>query len=542
MSYTALYRKWRPVTFDDVRGQDAIVRTLKNQINTGRIGHAYLFCGTRGTGKTSIAKIFARAVNCESPSEGNPCNKCTSCTHILEGSSINVFEIDAAGNNGVDNIRDIKEQVEYPPTEGRYKVYIIDEVHMLSTGAFNALLKTLEEPPSYVIFILATTDPQKIPQTILSRCQRYDFRRIGTDTIFKRLCEIRESEAFEAEDKALRFIASRGDGSMRDAVSLLDRCLAFRSGEILSYEDVLGILGATDQSAYSELFNAVADKDPVGALVTLNNIISGGSEVSAALTDFILYLRNLLITKSIGVNSGLTDVSEDEEEKLLSDSRKAEKDDLIKMISRLSELANRIRFSPQKRILFEAEIISLIYGYSPDAGPAAEIRTPAPVPQGRTTQAAAPFRSDNIKPVYTADEALNSSTNVSAGNKTPERAPELKICSDALSSIRENWSLLVRELSGSNKVVFQETELEEPEPGVVTVIFTNSMNYKLAATNKSENGLKKLGELSQERLNIKVRFNARLATAGQARAISDKNRITEEELSKIHFRIDRQEE
>ena len=223
MSYTALYRKWRPVSFEDVKGQDPIVQTLKNQITSERIGHAYLFCGTRGTGKTSIAKIFARAVNCEHPVDGSPCNECPTCRSIQSGSSMNVVEIDAASNNGVENIRDIREQVQYPPTEGRYRVYIIDEVHMLSIGAFNALLKTLEEPPSYVIFILATTEVHKIPITILSRCQRYDFKRISLETIADRLRELTQAEQIQVEDKALLYVAKAADGSLRDALSLLDQ-------------------------------------------------------------------------------------------------------------------------------------------------------------------------------------------------------------------------------------------------------------------------------------------------------------------------------
>ena len=259
MSYTALYRKWRPVSFGDVKGQDPIVKTLKNQITSGRIGHAYLFCGTRGTGKTSIAKIFARAVNCEHPVDGSPCNECETCRHIMEGSSLNVVEIDAASNNGVENIREIREQVQYPPTEGTYRVYIIDEVHMLSIGAFNALLKTLEEPPSYVIFILATTEVHKIPITILSRCQRYDFKRISLDTIADRLRELTEAEHIGVEERALRYVAKAADGSMRDALSLLDQCAAFHFGETLTYDNVLEVLGAVDNSVFSELFRAAVE-------------------------------------------------------------------------------------------------------------------------------------------------------------------------------------------------------------------------------------------------------------------------------------------
>lgn len=244
MSYTALYRKFRPREFEDVRGQEHIVTTLKNQIQAGRIGHAYLFCGTRGTGKTTIAKIFAKAVNCENPAGGSPCGQCASCKAIAAGNSMNVIEIDAASNNGVDNIREIREEVAYSPAEGKYKVYIIDEVHMLSIGAFNALLKTLEEPPSYVIFILATTEAHKIPITILSRCQRYDFRRITIEAISERLTELTKIEQVEAEPKAIRYLARAADGSMRDALSLLDQCIAFYLGEKLTYDRVLEVLGA----------------------------------------------------------------------------------------------------------------------------------------------------------------------------------------------------------------------------------------------------------------------------------------------------------
>ena len=537
------------MTFDDVRGQDAIVKTLKNQITTGRIGHAYLFSGTRGTGKTSIAKIFARAVNCEDQREGNPCNECASCSHILEGSSINVFEIDAAGNNGVDNIRDIKEQVEYPPTEGRYKVYIIDEVHMLSTGAFNALLKTLEEPPEYVIVILATTDPQKIPQTIISRCQRYDFKRISTETICKRLLEMKEREGYNVEDRALRYIALKGDGSMRDALSLFDRCLSFKSGESLGYEDVLDILGSSDASVYSRLFNAAADRDAAQALRVINDIISEGKEVMQALSEFILYLRNLLIKLSTGAgDEDILDVSQEEAKLLFEDSKRADKAELLKMISRLSQLMNRMRFAPQKRVLFEAEMISLIY--EAEAGPserhAQDVLSPRES-SGQTsmtgTRHMPPLRGPELEKREERKAPEASEAYEEKPKETPAMdMPRLKECRDTLSSIRENWPLLVRELSGSNKVVFQDTELEAESEGVITVIFTNSINYKLAATNKSENGLKKLEEISRDRLNANVRFTARLASPEVSRAISDKNKITEEELSKIHFHVDRQEE
>ena len=264
MSYTALYRKFRPTDLSQVRGQDHIVTTLRNQLASGRVGHAYLFTGTRGTGKTSIAKIMARAVNCEHPTENGPCGECDSCRSIADGSSMNVYEIDAASNNGVDNVRVIIEGVNYRPTLGKYKVYIIDEVHMLSDSAFNALLKTLEEPPEWAIFILATTEVHKLPATILSRCQRYDFKRIGIDTICSRMQELMEAEGRRADEKALRYIARKADGSMRDALSLLDQAIAFQSEGELSYDKTLEVLGAVDTEVFSRLFRGIINRDTLG--------------------------------------------------------------------------------------------------------------------------------------------------------------------------------------------------------------------------------------------------------------------------------------
>ncbi len=359
MSYVALYRKFRPDTFDDVKGQDHIVKTLKNQIKANRIGHAYLFCGTRGTGKTTVAKIFAKAVNCEHPVDGAPCNACAMCRGIKDGTSMNVIEIDAASNNGVDNIREIRESVEYRPTQGEYKVYIIDEVHMLSTGAFNALLKTLEEPPSYVIFILATTEVHKIPITILSRCQRYDFRRITIDTIASRLDELMKKEKVQVEDKAIRYIAKAADGSLRDALSLLDQCIAFYLGETLTYEHVLEVLGTVDTEVFSKLLRLILEKNVTEVIRTLEDMIISGKEMGQTVTDFIWYLRNILLVRSAPDAEEIIDISSEKRELLVEESLMIDTDTLMRFIRILSDLSNSLRYASQKRVMVEIALIKM---------------------------------------------------------------------------------------------------------------------------------------------------------------------------------------
>lgn len=363
MSYQALYRKWRPDNFENVKGQDHIVTTLKNQINADRIGHAYLFCGTRGTGKTSVAKIFAKAVNCEHPVNGSPCGECPTCKAIAAGTSMNVIEIDAASNNGVDNIREIRDEVQYSPTEGKYKVYIIDEVHMLSPGAFNALLKTLEEPPAYVIFILATTEVAKIPVTIMSRCQRYDFHRISIETIADRLSELMKAENVVVEDKAIRYVAKAADGSMRDALSLLDQCIAFHLGEELKYDDVLDVLGAVDTAIFSNMYKTIKDNDVARCMSLMEDVIMQGRDLSQFVTDFIWYLRNLLLIKTTKDTDKIEDVievSKDNIKDMMEDAKEADIDTLMRHIRVLSELSNDMKTSTQKRVKVEVTFIKLM--------------------------------------------------------------------------------------------------------------------------------------------------------------------------------------
>ncbi len=359
MSYTALYRKFRPDSFADVKGQDHIVTTLKNQIQANRIGHAYLFTGTRGTGKTTVAKLLAKMVNCEEPTENGPCGECRICKAIAAGASMNVIEIDAASNNGVDNIREIVEEVAYSPAEGKYKVYIIDEVHMLSIGAFNALLKTLEEPPSYVIFILATTEVHKLPITILSRCQRYDFKRISIDTITDRMKTLIDVESISVEDKALRYIAKLADGSMRDALSLLDQCIAFHLGKELTYDKVLDVLGAVDTGVFSTLLRHVLNRDVLGCISLLEEIVMQGRELTQFVTDFTWYLRNLMLVQSSDHLEDIIDMSTDNLNRLKEEAQMADMDRVIRYIRIFSELTGQIRYASQRRILVEIALIKL---------------------------------------------------------------------------------------------------------------------------------------------------------------------------------------
>ncbi len=359
MNYTALYRKFRPSVFSDVKGQDHIVTTLKNQIKAGRIGHAFLFCGTRGIGKTTVAKILAKAVNCENPVDGEPCGECAMCKAISQGTSMNVIEIDAASNNGVDNIREIIEEVRYSPTEGKYKVYIIDEVHMLSVGAFNALLKTLEEPPSYCMFILATTEAHKIPITILSRCQRYDFKRATVDEIASRLKYLTDTENVSAEERALRCIAVKADGSFRDGISLLDQCIAFYLGQELTYDRVLEVLGAVDTETHGKLIEAVRTENVNKTLAILDEVVMQGKELTQFVVDFTWFLRNLLVAKAEGNADSILDIPTDYIPAFMNEVSANSEASLSRYIRVLSNLTNDIRFSSQKRVLTEVAFIKL---------------------------------------------------------------------------------------------------------------------------------------------------------------------------------------
>ncbi len=366
MSYLSLYRKYRPQKFSDVVGQDAIVKALGNQVLKEKTAHAYLFTGTRGTGKTSVAKIFARAVNCEDlQPDGSPCGVCDMCRGITEGTYMNVIEIDAASNNGVDNVRTIIEEIAYRPPKGKRKVYIIDEVHMLSGGAFNALLKTLEEPPDYALFILATTEVGRVPITILSRCQRYDFHRMAADTLVSRMKAVLAKEDLEAEEKALSFIARQADGSMRDSLSLLDQCLAFTTGEVLTYDRTLDILGAVDVSVFSSMMECIAGGDLKNAVKLLDETVMKGREIQAFVVEFVAYLRNLMLISADGsTQADIADVlgvSTDTYEQMKVIAKKFDTETIMRFIRIFSELSSELRYSQQKKTLTEIAIVRLLH-------------------------------------------------------------------------------------------------------------------------------------------------------------------------------------
>ena len=352
MEYTALYRKYRPLTFNDMVGQEKIIRTLKNEIIANRVGHSYLFCGERGTGKTTSAKILARAVNCLNPKDGEPCNECEICKAALDGSLTDIVEMDAASNNGVDNIREIRDEVNFLPTVAKYRVYIIDEVHMLSTGAFNALLKTLEEPPEHVKFILATTEPQKLPATIISRCQRFDFKKISNDNLIKRLKYVAKDNSLEITDDALNTIAELAEGGARDALSILERCIQ-EKGKIT--QDVVKELAGVPKLTYvNKLLKSIFEKNVEEAIKIVDELIGDGANLNNFVWELIKYTKDVLVRKS---NGELKIYSEQELKQIDELKEMATSEKLLKVIYNLSELAKEMKWASQKNILFQVGII-----------------------------------------------------------------------------------------------------------------------------------------------------------------------------------------
>lgn len=502
MSYTALYRKFRPSEFEDVKGQDHIITTLQNQIKANRIGHAYLFCGTRGTGKTTVAKIFAKAVNCEHPVNGSPCGECDMCKSIAAGTSMNVIEIDAASNNGVDNIREIREEVTYRPTEGKYKVYIIDEVHMLSPGAFNALLKTLEEPPEYVIFILATTERHKIPITILSRCQQYDFRRISIETITDRLRQLMDIEEVEVEDRALRYVAKVADGSMRDALSLIDQCIAFYLGQKLTYENVLEVLGAVDTEVFSKLLRKVIKRDVTGGLEIVEELVMCGRELTQLVADFVWYLRNLLLVKTSDNIEDVLDVSTENLNQLKEESKMIETETLLRYIRVFSELSGQIRFATQKRVLLEVTLIKMCV-------PAMETNQDSildrlRVVEEKVEQGAFVARSSTDQMMQTA---------MGEERKKPMQKPELPCAiPDDIKEVVKNFRSIADEASGLLRTYLRKAKLSLGGENRLMIVLPEQMDAQIVG---EESRRQELEDLIESRINKKVEIEVRCVEQGR---------------------------
>jgi DNA polymerase-3 subunit gamma/tau len=444
MGYTALYRKFRPVTFGEMVGQEAITRTLKNQIIAKRVGHAYLFNGGRGTGKTSAAKILARAVNCLNPNDGEPCNECEICKGAINGSLTDIVEMDAASNNSVEDIRSIREEVNFLPTKAKYRVYIIDEVHMLSTGAFNALLKTLEEPPEHVKFILATTEPQKLPATILSRCQRFDFKRISNEDIIKRLEIVCKESEISITKEALKIIATLSEGAMRDALSILERCI--QDGENHIDEDkIKDLVGIPKRTYINKITQGIVSCDVDIAIETMQQVLDEGKDLNNLLWEIIKYIKDILVYKS----NGKLDLYSEEELKDVKDiAEKLSKQKAIKLIYDLSALENDMKSSTQRVIVFQAGIIKLC---NEEAVTASTVNMVVPS-AGYQSNTELEQRLNKLER-YVASNGVRVSTNRTQKVENSEQKTLKASVKIPLGKTQEYWPQVVNDLKKNGKVM-----------------------------------------------------------------------------------------
>ncbi len=501
MSHQAIYRRYRPKTFDEVIGQRHITETLKNQIIRKTTAHAYLFSGIRGTGKTSTAKIFARAINCLDNQSGNPCNQCESCLSILADRNMDVIEMDAASNNSVEDIRDLREKVRFLPSQSKFKVYIIDEVHMLSKGAFNALLKTLEEPPEHLLFLLATTEPQKIPATILSRCQRFDLRRIPVSDMLSVMEKILEDLSITADPEALRMIANNGEGAMRDALSILDRCLVF-SQEHITYEGVLELLGTVNYQIVLKFTEGLINKNIGDSLWMLDQILSEGKEITRFLEDLIIHMRHLLIAKSVSEKEKFIYLGEDALLEITRQSEKVTIPEIIHMIEALSETLMLCKRSINERVLLETRIIKLLNMGS------AKIESPSIQTKPKEEIATIPKESSND---------LNDEIN------QPDGKEEF-----ALKEIKKQWEDILASIKSrkiSLNAIIKECEPVEVSKGTLTLAFDEkyTFHYQKANTKESKQIIE---EVLKQTFNKKIPVQITI----KKNEFSQKKEMTQEEL------------
>ncbi len=485
--YQALYRQYRPKNFDELLGQDHISTILRNQIKKDNIGHAYLFSGTRGTGKTSAAKIFSRAVNCINPKDGNPCNECDVCKGILNESLMDVIEMDAASNRKIEDIRDLKEKVVYAPSKARFKVYIIDEVHMLTNEAFNALLKTLEEPPKHLIFILATTEPQRLPQTILSRCQRFDFKRLSSKDMVGGMEAIVEKVGIDVENRVLSLIAKNSDGAMRDALSLLDQCIAFND-EKISYDDAIKILGIANIDFIFNLVDAIKSEDVEKSLQMLDYIISEGKDIPQFLKDLIHHYRNLMITKTskepgLLVDWGEIDLYKKQLEKMPLDY-------IIRALDILTEAENTMKWSLQPRIILEMAIIKMINilreGSLEDRIKRLEEGS---LPIQSIQEAIKPKVKDTPKKEETKEE-LVIKDKVEEVGKTKEDVKEIKSEELNLETLKKSWGDLLKTVKAKKINIYAlvtECQVSSVKHDRITLTFKEGFEFHKEALNAPQN-------------------------------------------------------
>ena len=538
MEQNTLYRKYRPIDFDTVVGQDAIVTTLKNQIINDKVSHAYLFCGTRGTGKTTVAKIFARALNCENKKadDANPCNECETCKSILQNKDININELDAAANNGIDDIRNIIELTQYPPTNNeRYKVFIIDEAHELSDKARDAFLKTLEEPPSYVVFILCTTEPYKFKQTILSRCQRYDFKRISVDNIVDYLKQISKKENITITDEALYFIAQRADGSMRESLSLLDRVQAFNKDNIdlkISQET----LGISDEHYFKELTISLIKEDAKECITIIGRLINEGKEIAQFVNDYIWYLRNIMLAKNMDKPNELLTITQEKFDEMKELSDKLSVNTILWYIDKLSETANVMKQDENKRVQIETCFIRMC------------------MPQGDYSKEGLINRIDilenklNEKSFYRVfdtktDNTINDDAKINdtkkiepqliQQKKSQEQAIEKTTnhietqTDDIVNKVKNAWKEIVSDLHRSHKFLEECTLRQSEKAGMIDIVTTNSFVDSLF---NNKEYLTKIKDKTKSITGIDVDFSIILV---------DENKKTNDRISKINENLNK---
>lgn len=513
--HKALYRVYRPKNFSDVIGQEHIVRTLKNQIENNNVGHAYLFCGTRGTGKTSTAKIFSRAVNCTNLHNDEPCNECENCREILKDKTMDVVEIDAASNNSVDDIRELRENVKYSPAKAKYKVYIIDEVHMLSQGAFNALLKTLEEPPSYVIFILATTEPHKIPATILSRCQRFDFKRVTVKDISSRMRYICEKEGIEADEKALNLIARNSQGALRDALSILDQCISFEGNKI-SYNDVIELLGSVNIEQLFDLAESIIKEDTRKSLQILNDFIIWGKDVRNLVNDLIDHFRNLMVCKISNDLDEIISLPEETIDLLKQQAETIDTNNLIRILNILSEAQDGMKISSNPRVLMEVTMMKIAQPMF-DESKEALIK--------RIENLEQKIESGNIKVnhISTNQTVDNFNENNQQNNNTVEKQEDENIeyenlKGDDIKLVEKSWKKILQKMKeDKNQVIralLQDVDSFNISEDTLYIIFTDNYSFaksRLDSPSTIQYVEKVIREVLNRSFSVKIALKSQLA-------------------------------